>query len=154
ISTGFWISVFLCFPLALVFLVVGITNTLRVTVECPVCSRHRGYWTWRGFWLSAPLLGLTVVVLSVGVLIVIRVVDDEAFGYLFAGSAAVLVAWIALATILRQSGVRVVQITEDDITLEGVDPTFAGLLGGDAPRRDSRRDFGWEDYDPYPRRPA
>jgi len=154
LSLGFLVSVFFCFPVAIAILVVGFVSTRRVTVECPVCERHRGYFAWRGFWMTAPLLVITSADLTVGLLIVTRVLPEEAFVFLLGGTAAAILVWASLATVLQRTGVRCDEISPDDVRLSGIDRAFADLLHYEHGRRKSAPDYGWEEYDPYPRRPA
>src|ERR1051326_2052056 len=37
----------------LISLIAGFIHPRRCQVECPVCARHRRYWIWRGFWMTA-----------------------------------------------------------------------------------------------------
>src|SRR5262245_10728527 len=106
LSVGFYVSLFVCLPLALIIVVVGFANTRRVLVECPVCERHRGYWAWRSFWTFAPLLVITIADLTLGIMITLgihgaaRWLPDGAFAFLFFGTAAGLFLWAAFLAVL------------------------------------------------------
>jgi hypothetical protein len=155
LSLGFWLGLFMCPAVALAIAIVGFLSTRRVKVECPVCERHRSHWSWRAFWTTAPLLVITAADLAVSVLILTTAfLTWDAFSYLLFGTAAAIGIWAVFAKILQNTSVRVDEITDDDIRLTGVDPGFADLLRYERDHDRSAPDFGWEDYDPYPRRSA
>jgi hypothetical protein len=147
ISLGFWFSVFVCPPVGLVVFVIGLIRTRRMTVESPVCERHRHYWAWRGFWVAVPILVLAAAVIALGVVALTDKMDEEVFGFLFAGAIGLLVVWAVTVAVLQRTGVRVVRITDEDITLEPVSAEFAAAVR--AERQGVRREPG-EEYDPYP----
>jgi len=155
LSWGFWLGLFFCQLVALAIAIVGFISTRRVLVECPVCERHRSHWAWRSFWTTAPLLVITATDLTVSILIVTTALSPwEAFSYLLFGTAFAIIVWAIIAKTIQLSGVRVDEITEDDVRLTGVDAGFAELLRFEYRHDRTAPDFGWEDYDPYPRRPA
>jgi hypothetical protein len=144
-----------CGAPALVGLIVAFVQTRRVKLECPVCDRHRGYWTWRGFWTFAPLLVVCVTAITFAILFVVRAIDDEALPLLFLGTAAGISLWAFFVWLLQRTGPRVDRIDADDVILLGVHEVFADLLHQERhPRRKPTSNFGWDEYDPYPRRPA
>src|SRR5262245_36420107 len=49
-------ALFICLPIGMVLMLVGYVQTERVTVDGPMCERHRQYWVWRAFWIYVPLL--------------------------------------------------------------------------------------------------
>jgi hypothetical protein len=151
------LSALICFtlpliPISLTLLIIEIFNVRRMTVECPMCARHTGYFAWRGFVIYAPILSLTVAVVVEVVLLAMDVVQGPGFvllllltGLLFAASA--VVGWV-----VRRMSVAAIEITDEWIVLNNVHPAFAEQM------RLSRLDLqrtqthpGWEEYDPYPR---
>jgi len=153
LSWGFWFCVFFCQPALLLILAVSFMNTRRATVECPMCERHRRYWAWRGFWTVAPLLVITATVLVLGILVLTRRVPDDVVAYMFIGTAVLLLLWAAGAKVVQRSSLRVDEISRDDITLVGAHHAFADHLRTERREQKSAPDYGWEEYDPYPRRP-
>jgi hypothetical protein len=139
---------------AAIAVIVGWAKTRRITVELPVCDRHRHYWTWRGFWVYSPLLALAVATIALGILMITDVIPGYVFGFLVGGCGLILLLWAVAATILARTGVRPVEFTGDDITLDSVHATFIDMIRLDRYESKGRSEFGWDDYDPYPRSPA
>lgn len=152
-SIGFFLGVCTLIPAVVIF-VIGALNTKRMTVECPVCDRHRNYWGWRGFWVYAPLFALTVITVSMAVLAVTGRLPAPGFTLMFAGDAMLVIVWAIVASFIQRRSLKAIEITDDDITLEPVHAAFLEQLR--LGRAQSRSAFGtetgWEDYDPYPRR--
>jgi hypothetical protein len=155
------LSGFFCMPLALAviiaFLLVIATAALiitvfvtsrRVTVDGPMCDRHRYYWGWRGFWMTAPLLVLTIAVVAQGILMLGQVLPIERYGVLLFATIVLLVGWAATAAILHRTSIRAAEITSDSITLTGLSPEFVEAVRGPEPTGQT----DWDVYDPYPRR--
>lgn len=156
VVTAFWISLFVCLPLLPIFLIVGIMQTKSKTLDGPMCERHRHYWGWRGFWFSAPLLVLLIAVVTLGVLLMQKLVPDDVFGLLFVGTAVLLLAWAVTAALMQRNSIRAGEITGDSLTLEAVHSDFVDAV--QALRRPAKRTEAtvpaweqWDRYDPYPR---
>src|SRR5262245_58139719 len=141
LSIGFLLGLFMCPAVSLAIAIVGFLSTRRVLVECPVCERHRSYWAWRGFWMTAPLLVITAADLTLSILILTALLPWEVFTYMLFGTAAAIFIWAIFAWTLKLSGVRADEITPDDIRLTGVDRGFAELIRFDHGRNRSAPDF-------------
>lgn len=141
-----------CSAPAILVLMAGFLRTRRAEVECPLCERHRRYWTWRNFFLFAPLLTLVAMVLTLASLLMARLIPGGVFGYMIVGTGILLFIWAISASLMQRMSVRADEITDDDITLTPVHTVFVDLLRGDRQKQKNAADFGWEDYDPYPRR--
>jgi len=128
----------------------------RATVDLPMCQRHRRYWVWRGFWVLAPLLVLVVSSLSIGILVLLQVIPFIGLDGVVASLVLIFVMWAVAAFIAEHSGLRAVEITKDDLILAGAHLVFADLMRGGrhAWETTEHQDNGWEEYDPYPRKPA
>jgi hypothetical protein len=155
VATAFRVSLFvLCIPVALVFMAYGYILTRRATIDGPMCERHRNYWLWRGFWFTAPLLVMLIGIVALGILMLRGIVSGERYGLFFLATFGLLLVWAVAAALLRLGSIRVTEITDDEIVLDGVSREFAEAVGG--PRRPVRAaapttSDDWEPYDPYPR---
>jgi hypothetical protein len=140
-----------------VLLVMGEARKRRATADLPMCRRHRRYWIWRGFWVLAPLLVIVVSSLSVGVFVLLGIIPFVGPNsiIIIASLAAIFVMWAGAALIAEHSGLRAVEITKDDLILAGAHRVFAELInsGRRSWETTEHRDDGWEEYDPYPRKP-
>lgn len=153
-SLGFSLLICTLIP-ALVIMIVGAFHTKRMTVECPMCERHRNYWAWRGFWTIAPLLVLTVFTVVLAISALNGIIPGPVFPILFVATAAFLAIWGAAALIVHRSSLKAIAITDDDITLESVHAAFLDQVRLERARMKGRRaDADFDDYEPYPRKPA
>lgn len=148
ITFAFRVGVFLCPPLALLVLLIGFIQTKRMTIETPLCARHQHYWALRGFWISAPLLVLMTGTLTFAALSMTNRIDGEVFGLLFAVCGFLLLGWGIVAVIVQRTGIRVLEITDDSITLEPVSAEFAASVRSE--RQEKMAADPGDVYDPYP----
>jgi hypothetical protein len=135
---------------------LGFHKSRRVRVECPMCERHRRYWDRRGFYILAPVLALGVVSITVAILVMADAIPWQVFGASLAALGVLFAIWAGVALIVHRTGLRSIEITASDIVLEPVHSEFADLLRVRRQRKkinEPEYDDGWEDYDPYPRRP-
>ena len=148
------IAFFFCLPLALILLTIDWLYHRRMTVDCPMCERHRHYWARRGFWLYGPLSVLAIATTTFAALVLTEVIPGQAFVCTFVSGGALFLLWALSAILIQRNSLRAVEITADDITLEPVHSTFVEMLRLSRFDVKARPDLGWEDYDPYPRAPA
>jgi hypothetical protein len=153
-SIGFFLLAITLIP-ALVVLIVGAIRTRRMTVDCPVCERHRNYWGWRGFWVYAPIMVLALSTVVLAVLAVNERISNRVFAFFFLGLAFLLLLWALAASIIQRTSLKAIEITDDDITLDRVHAKFLDQVRTGRAQSKVRSGLeGWEDYDPYPRGPA
>jgi hypothetical protein len=140
------------FPGAIMMLVL----TKRMTVHVPFCQAHRRYFQTRGLLMWLPLLGfivLTVLGLFLPYLFLEPDVADTARPVMWIVLGVCLVLAILTVVILLNTGIRPAEITEESITLIGVNDEFADALDDlRDERRRSRQDEDDEDDDDRPRR--
>jgi hypothetical protein len=154
VSWSFLLLLCLAIP-GVLLLITGALRTKRMIVDCPVCERHRNYWAWRGFWVYAPLLVLTITTLIMSILAVLERMPGPSFPILFLGVAFLLVIWAVASTIIQRTGIKAIEITDEEITLEPVHAAFLDQVRLGRAQAKARRGWAleWEDYDPYPRKP-
>jgi hypothetical protein len=110
----------------------GVAAVGKLTrVEVPLCPRHKRHWLWRG------LFGALGALFVAGFLIPLFAFEESnqvppawrnIFGAAFAVSFLGLILWVPGMLILHFTSVRPRKVTEDDITLAGVSPTFVQEL--------------------------
>jgi hypothetical protein len=157
-----WIIVLIVLGL-LPFAIVALVLTKRMTVSAPLCARHKGHWTVRGFTILGGFLAL--LVLGVVATLVLSQNEDHGndpiAGFLCLGTLGLGVVWLILALILQNTGIRPNEITDTTITLVNVSPEFIRALEEQRDederryreeQRDYRREVGgtWRDRAPRP----
>jgi hypothetical protein len=139
-------------PISIMLFIIRIFNVRRMVVECPMCARHSSYFAWRGFLIYAPFTVLTVAALAQVFFIVAGALRGPQFGFLLLVTALLLLGCGTIGWVVRRLGVGAIEITDEWIVLNNVHPVFAEQLRlSRLEMRQARRDFGWEEYDPYPR---
>jgi hypothetical protein len=158
-----WVIVFVFVGL-LVYVVLALVLTKRMTVPLPLCERHRSYWRNRALFLYGGLLA--VVLLGIVGLVAASVLDDRgdnhAMGAVCFIVGGIFVLWLFPAAIVSASGIRPQEITDRSITLAGLSEDFVDTVReerrgdeeeDDRPRRRrSRRDEEEDEDDQPPRR--
>src|SRR5262249_49384134 len=118
----------LFFLFVVVLVIAGFAVSKHKTIDAPMCEKHRHYWGWRGFWFTAPVLVLLIAVIGQGILIVRGAVSGGLYGLLLFVTILALVGWAATAAVIHHFSIRVVQIADAGVTLEGVSSEFAAAL--------------------------
>jgi hypothetical protein len=126
-------------PWALALLLCGIVPYLvfsfalakRMTIFAPFCHDHRNHWRTRSLivnlWLLAILLfGLALIIRSVN--IDRRGPPGSWTGMAWAGMAAAFLVWLIVAAILQGTSIRPTEITNNSLTLKGVNNGFIAAL--------------------------
>ncbi len=142
-----WVGILILVGL-LPYIIVHLILTKRMRVNVPLCEPHKNHWLWRAVivWGSLLVLGGLVAVglaLQQPLADQAGVAPDDLFGYLCLGSVALLVVWIVIAMVAQQTAIRPVEITDDTITLTGVNQDFRHAL----------KELEADEDDDRPRRP-
>jgi tellurite resistance protein TehA-like permease len=138
-----------------ILFVLSLIKRRQATVSLPMCRRHQNYWVRRYFWTLTPLLVLVFSSLSIGILVVMRLIPLAPVFPMVLGMAVIFLAWALAALLAQRWGLHAKEITSSDLFLAGVHPAFAELVRAGRSHWMSGSDAadGWEDYDPYPRQP-
>ncbi|HKI30909.1 MAG TPA: hypothetical protein VKA46_03515 [Gemmataceae bacterium] len=143
-----WVIVFIFLGL-LIYVVLALVLTKRMTVPLPLCERHRNYWRNRAIFIYGGLIA--VVLLGIGGVVAASILDEggknNAIGAVCFIVGGVFVLWLFPAAILSATGIRPNEITDRSITLVGLSEDFV-----DAVREERRGDEDEEDEDDRPRR--
>jgi hypothetical protein len=137
----------------LVFLIVALILTKRMTVPVPLCDRHRHQFLW------PVLLGVAALLLLLGTIfggialvaalddVLDRDAKDVFFPIWFIGGFGLFLVVLIVACVVQYRTIRAIEITDRVITLMNVAPRFRdAVLAADRPD---------EEYDrPRPRRRA
>lgn len=124
-----WVPVLILVNL-LIYAIIAMILTKRMTVNMPMCDEHRTYWRKRALWTW---LTFAIVVLGsisgIGFLQTINPPQrDEYFSYVCFGSVIGFVAWIILLVVLQSTAIKPKMITEHSITLVKVHQDFIDQL--------------------------
>ncbi len=141
----------------LIYAILAMVLTKRMTVRVPLCEEHKGHWTKRTI---ITLLGFLGVLIFLSLAIAASVSDDvlpEVAYVCWSLTVVLLVAWLILVVVLQQSAIRPTEITDRSITLTGVSAGYIEALredrgdsyDDDRPRRSRGRD---DDDDDRPRK--
>ncbi len=137
-----WVALLILLGL-LPYVLVALMLTQRMTVDVPLCTKHRGHWTWRN-WVSYGGLALCLVLGFLAILL-IGILDDrrgrgapEAAGFLCAGVGFLGLVWLITVVVIQQIGIRATEITDRDITLTNVSADFEDALLDEQDRDDGR----------------
>ena len=143
-----------CLPVAITLFVISRSQTRRVMVNVPLCNRHRHYWLWRAFWITVPLLILVAVVIALGILSITDLIPEGVYYLTFFSCIVMFAAWLAATWFITKGGVKAVEITDDDVTLEPVSTAFFDVVRYERTMKKAEGVPVWDEYDPYPRRAA
>jgi hypothetical protein len=111
----------------LVFAIVALVMTKRVTVEVPMCDRHRNHWLKRLLINLGVFVG-GVVVSGVAVWWANRSAGPDAAGLAVLAVMVSLLGWLVTAAICGQTAIRPTKIAEHDFTLTGVADGFLAAM--------------------------
>src|SRR5262245_59256427 len=96
-----WIilTVLIAWPVAVLLMLV---IRKRMTVEAPVCERHRGYWWKRQLLIWLPLVVFVAAAVVCGVIAAnLPPGQDKLPGFLCFGSAAIAFVWLIIAAVIQ-----------------------------------------------------
>jgi hypothetical protein len=149
-----WIAVTILAGL-LIYIILAMVLTKRMTVRVPFCGLHRNHWSKRNLIIGLSAAGIAALGILSFVLVLSRPGNnDELFGFVCLGSALVFLVWVIFVAVLQSTSIRPTEITDRTITLRNVSDAFADAVE-DAdfkPRRRLRR-YDDDDRDDYRRRP-
>ena len=150
----------------LIWLIVAMILTKRMTVYAPLCEEHKGMFMKRAL-LTALLIVLSLGALAVGIAAPIALegpagrAPDWA-GFTILGGAVMMLVLLIAAAIVSKGGIGPNEITDRDIQLKGVHEDFVAALKDQRRaerderdrRRAERRDSDEDDdgYDDRPRK--
>ncbi len=146
-----------------VYLVVMLIMTKRAKVQVPLCEDHKGHWfnrhliVWGSFALVA-LLGLAIFIMMMALP---REHTDRIGPFACIGGLVLFIAWLVVLIVCQSTAIRPKEITDDDITLQGVSEAFVDAVEDAYRERRARRkkkrlerhdDDEEEDVAPRPRK--
>lgn len=129
----------------LIYVILAIVLTKKMTVDVPVCNRHRGYWMKRGILLFGSFVALVLWCFAVGFGLD-AAMDRDSAGPIFGVILFSVLAWIVFAIVLQSRAIKAKEITDRTITLVKVHPDFVAAFVG-------MKDEDFDDEDELPRRP-
>src|SRR5262249_26175320 len=142
------LTILIAWPVTLVLILV---LTKKMTVDVPVCERHRGYWWKRQLLMFLPML----VFLFLGILLAVafdQMGEKDLVGLACLAFVLIGVVWLFVAAAIQTMMIRPTEITDDSITLKNVDESFVQAFEHRERRRRRRdRDDDDDEYDPHPR---
>lgn len=148
-----WVIV-LIFVAVLVYIIVAAILTKRMTVQAPLCDKHRNHWLGRALIIWLSLAGL--LALGFGGFMLAAALEDERggqselFPFVCIGSLVAGLVWLIVLAVLQTTAIRPTEITDRSITLTGVSPLFVEAVD----KERERLEADLEDYDrPRSRRP-
>jgi len=133
-----WVYILLLAGL-LPFIIVALLMTKRMTVDVPLCGRHRHHWLARQGLVLGSFFGLIALLFLVGALAPPRDVGVWIGLVMLFG----FIGWLVLAIVVNLGMIRPTQITEDMITLQSVSDEFKTALKEwrrEADERDQERE--------------
>jgi hypothetical protein len=138
----------------LIYAILAMVMTKRMSVKVPLCKEHKGHWTMRTLCILLGFLGLLVFV---GLAIALSSEDSDLAGLVWMVTGVLLLAWLIMVIIFQYTAIRPTEITDRSITLTGVNEGYIEALredrgdsdDDDRPRRSRRRD---NDDDDRPRK--
>jgi hypothetical protein len=152
----------------LLYIILALSLTRRMTVPLPLCERHRDYWRNRRLFIWG---GLAVVVLfgiaaiALGIVLDDRGITDSAILVTILSTVGLFVAWLISAAVVQNVSIRCNEITDRAITVTGLSDEFVDAVRearrgeereedeeDDRPRRRRRRADDEEDDRPRARR--
>jgi hypothetical protein len=141
-----WVLVLILAGL-LIYVIVAIILTKRMTVRLPFCARHRNYWRNRAIFVYGGLLAL--VLLGVVSFAFFAAQEprgaDNTFGLVCVGTGGLFIVWLFAVAIVQVISIRPAEITDKSITLTGLSRDFVDAV------REDRRGGKLEDEDDYGR---
>jgi hypothetical protein len=138
------------------WMVLASVLTKKLTVYVPLCSEHRAYFSRRvligGLIILAGVM-LTIFGIYVSIIFVVQPNATNARFIPCCGTLFLFCMAMLVASIVMQSGIKAVGITDDDIKLNGVSEGFVEAVRDDRRAKEERRaERGDEDDRPRGRR--
>ena len=136
-----WVYLLLFLGL-LPLIIVALIMTKRATLVAPMCAAHKGHWWKRSAGILLGLLGLICVVVTLAsVLPSNRGMSDTKLAIIAFTIVIGLVVWIGSIIVMNMTMIRATEITERDVTLQGVSDEFVKRIDamGEVEDEDDRR---------------
>ncbi len=136
----------------LIGIMIAAAFTKRMKAQVPLCEQHKNHWSWRNL---VTLVGLLVPAAPLvgGILLVATESAQDLPGLtagLFIAALVLFIVWLIVIAVLNSTAIRVVEMTDQSVTLAGVHQAFVDELY----RRDEEEDEDdYEDDRPRRRRP-
>jgi hypothetical protein len=131
----------------LLYVIVALALTKRMTVPLPFCERHRNYWRNRKIFVYGGLLGLLLLG-AIGVIAALALDSSGESGMLgtvcILGFGIFLVLLIA-AAIMQTNSIRPDEITDRSITLVGLSRDFTDAVYDDREAAEEEADRRWRE---------
>jgi hypothetical protein len=105
------------------FIIVAMILTKRMTIEAPLCRRHRFHWPGRLALVLCTFLGLLLAILVIASLPP-RTIGERVQSVLWLGVLVGFIGWLILVVVVQLGTIRPAEITDHSITLRGVGATF------------------------------
>jgi hypothetical protein len=141
-----WVIVLILAGL-LIYVIVAVILTKRMTVPLPFCERHRNYWRNRSIFIYGGLLGL--LLLAVIGVIIASALDprgqDTSLGLVCVGSGVLFLVWLIAAAIMQTTSIRPNEITDRSITLVGLSRDFVDAVEDDREAAEEEADRRWRE---------
>jgi NhaP-type Na+/H+ or K+/H+ antiporter len=134
----------------ILYIVLSVSLTKRMTVPLPFCERHRNYWrnrqifTWGGF---AAVVVFGLLAIPLGIILDSKGITDNSLLIASLVTGGLFLTWLLSAAVVHTQTIRASEITDVAITISGLSPDFA-----EAVREDRRGDDDEDDEDDRPRR--
>ena len=125
----------------LVWVVVALVLTKRMTVDAPLCYRHKRHWAWRSAFIWCGLAA--VVALGVGSAALVASADDpRGIAYTAGAVGAGLAAfggfgWLIAAAMIQHAAIGPAEITDKSITLVRLSDEFVDAFYDEQDRLDA-----------------
>jgi hypothetical protein len=116
-------------------IIVALIMTRRMRIEAPLCDVHRNHWSTRNWVTGLSILGYVVFFFAALIFF-----QGEALGGLLGGSIALFVVWLIILAIWQATAIRVTEITNHSIVLQGVSRGFVNSVKEERAARDDERE--------------
>lgn len=123
--------------------ILALVLTKRMTVEVPVCERHRGYFWKRTLWICLALLIPFLAwagVFAIAMAIVDRQDEGSVFGFTCLAFVVIILLVIGIIAVVQSKAIRPKEITDRTISLVSVHAGFVDAW-------ETHRDRGWDAID-------
>ncbi len=118
------------------WLIATMIATKRMTVEVPLCERHKNHWSWRSWTVLLTLFGGVILCIAVPVSIDAlspKVKDDTLLTMQWAIPVAIGFTWLIAAALISTSAIQAGEITEAEIKLTNVCAAFRDAVNAPLP---------------------
>ena len=153
-----WVGVLILGGL-LPYLIVVLILTKRATLQAPFCAAHQGHWFNRNLlvWGTFVFLGFLGGGLFALLILIQRPGEDHLMAFGCLGVVVFFVIWVVIVVAAQNTAIRPKEITDSDITLQGVSDAFVDACEEEDRRRRAKRRqrYDWDDDDvdePPPRK--